>query len=129
MGVTFDQLSRPRRLARLGLSWPVAAKAFIAALFVLACAESSSLGIRPWIHASRPATVVLTADGRILLDGIPVSIEELSEQLEAAKAADPSFRARLAGEAGMPPSLARSVAELCFSLGIVEGPSTKPPEP
>lgn len=71
---------------------------------------------------ARPHTraITVTADGRIYLDTVGVSLAELESQLSTAKAADPKLPVVIKGDKGVPYERVIEVLDVCKRVRITE---------
>lgn len=80
---------------------------------------------------SQPKTKVISVqnDGTVSLDAVPVSVEELRTQLEAAIASDPQTPVILRGDRAVQYDRIMQVLDLCSQVGVASlgMASTRPP--
>jgi len=81
---------------------------------------------------NQPKTRVISVqnDGTVSLDAVPVSMDELQSQLQAAIAADPQTPVILKGDRAVQYDKIMQVLDLCSKVGVAQlgMASTRPPE-
>ncbi len=90
--------------------------------------EEDALGVKVPTVASRasaastpePKVVTVYADGRILLGSQPVSLDELTKQLEAARAGNRSLRVCVRGDRGATHGRMTEVYDACRQAGVTQ---------
>jgi biopolymer transport protein ExbD len=127
--LTLEELpERLRRAKAADPSFRVAVRGDLGALYsetmtVLDLVDEIGIAAAP--HPTRNV-IVIQKGGQVVLNGTPLSVEELRDQLRRAKLEDPSFRAAVHGDADLSYLDVARILDIVKELDVGIGLATRP---